>query len=88
LRHVKLAFKSLLLPSSELFDNVLETACTDDNSENAITARRFLMEIGGINGKLVESWNVRSWPTIIVIDMDGKIVTRGISAASLPNLIE
>jgi len=43
---------------------------------------------GGINGKLIESWNVRSWPTIIVIDADGKIVTRGISAAGLPNLIE
>ena len=42
---------------------------------------------GGIEGNLVQTWNVHSWPTIVVLDEQGMIVARGISAAGLPNLV-
>jgi thiol-disulfide isomerase/thioredoxin len=43
---------------------------------------------GGNDGKFVETWNVRSWPTIVVLNQQGKIAARDITAAALPNLVQ
>jgi len=58
--HLRLS-NSNAIPSSELFDNLLETARSDDKPENAIAAIRFLMEIGGKGADLQLSKVILNW---------------------------
>ena len=90
------AERPLIRKVVEEFGNkqVIVVGVSGDHQRNAIEAATSAGEItwptlwdGGVNGEIVENWNVRSWPTIVVIDTDGKIATRGISAAALPNMI-
>ena len=43
-----------------------------------ITWRSFWNGPGGTSGPISDAWNVRGWPTIYVLDADGRIRFKGV----------
>ena len=45
--------------------------------ENELNWRSFQNEIEGVPGSISKTWMVSGWPTIIILDAEGKIHYRG-----------
>ena len=56
-------------------------------SEEAITWRSFF-DGGGTGGPIASTWNVSGWPTIYVLDVDGRIRFEGVRGDDLDAAIE
>ncbi|PIE24441.1 MAG: hypothetical protein CSA62_03965 [Planctomycetota bacterium] len=45
--------------------------------KNKLNWRSFWSGPKGSSGKIPSSWNVRGWPTVVLLDHEGKIAWRG-----------
>lgn len=57
-------------------------------AKNEITWRSFWNGEKGINGPISARWNVRSWPTIYIIDAEGRIRYKDVSGDALDKALE
>ena len=56
--------------------------------KNEITWRSFWNGTEGTSGPISTKWNVSSWPTIYILDVDGKIRYKNTRGADLDKAIE
>ena len=56
--------------------------------EEKITWRSFWNGPEGTRGPISEAWNVRSWPTIYVLDAEGVIRYRGVRGEAMDEAVD
>ena len=59
-----------------------------ENKENDITWRSFWCGPKGPSGDIPTAWNVSGWPTIYLIDAEGKIRHKNVRGDALDKAIE
>ena len=62
--------------------------CKKKNEEAEITWRSFWNGPEGTSGPISKTWNVHGWPTIYVIDGDGKIRFKNVRGPAMSRAIE
>ena len=56
--------------------------------EEQITWRSFWNGPEGTRGPISAAWNVRSWPTIYVLDAEGKIRFKGVRGEAMDHAVD
>ena len=56
--------------------------------QERITWRSFWNGPGGTGGPISERWNVKGWPTIYVLDHEGRIRYKGVRGESMDEAVD